>query len=174
LYETALVTTDPFFANQSPYFYSVMVPSGAVTTIPGVLSEPIQFGDILLHGVDVAETAVSGQPLTVTLTWQTLTPQQRPLTAFVHLLQPDAGSASLVAQHDGIPCSDTEPVSHWRTNELILDEHIVDLPVEMENGRYLIGVGLYDTETFERLPVVDNEVDIRFGEAIIGAIDIQP
>ncbi|KAA3660953.1 MAG: hypothetical protein DWQ04_17875, partial [Chloroflexi bacterium] len=175
LYDSEQVTTNPFFANQEPYFFNVHVPSGADVTIAGELVEPIQFGDILLRGVDVGETAVRGQPLAVTLIWQSTAPVSQPLTAFVHLLHPDDADNPLVAQHDGIPCNGTEPVSQWRADELVFDEHVLLLAEDgVENGRYLIGVGFYHSETFERIPAAGNNVNVQFGEAIVGTIDVQP
>ena len=69
---------------------------------------------------------------------------------FVHLH--DAQSGALIAQHDTVPREWTYPTSWWETGEVVSDE--IGLSLEgVPTGVYHIGVGVYDPDTLERLPV---------------------
>ena len=84
--------------------------------------------------------------------------------------RPAASDAPLKAQHDGVPCDATEPTWHWQTGEYILDEHSLTVPADTSPGEYLLGVGLYDADTLERLPPTGEDLNVRWNEAILGSI----
>jgi hypothetical protein len=44
----------------------------------------------------------------------------------------------------------------WETGELIDDSYTFVVPTDMTNGRYPIWIGLYNAETFARLPLTVN------------------
>jgi len=77
-----------------------------------------------------------------------------------------------VAQHDSPPCEGSEPIRHWQNGEYILDEHTLLLPSDLPSGEYLLGVGLYDSDTLERLPPIGKDLLIRWDEAIVHTITI--
>ncbi|MCX7681254.1 MAG: hypothetical protein N2508_04705, partial [Anaerolineae bacterium] len=166
---------DPLFGDGAPYFVHFFVPAGTEANIPGELHTPIMYRPVLLHGVYLHETTVrAGQALTVTLTWGILEPTPNDYTVFVHLLEEssEAAASPLKAQHDSPPCNGTEPTWRWRPGEYILDEHVLQLPAELSAGAYLIGVGLYDSRTLERVPLTTPDVFTRWGEAIVGYITV--
>jgi len=175
LFPSGYRTTDPIFEEADPYFVDFLIPPGTEVPVPGRLPAPITYQDIALHGVHVDQTTVTpGQALTVTLTWETLRPIAANYTAFVHLLdgEIEATESPLKAQHDGTPCNEAEPTWHWRSSEYVLDEHKLAVPGDLPAGEYLLGVGLYDADTLQRLPPAGEVLDVRWDEAIVGSIKV--
>jgi len=174
LFPSGCQTADPIFDDGAPYFVNFIIPPGE-TPILGELPSPITYQGIALHGVYVPQTDVSpGQMLTVTLTWESLEQTTENYTVFVHLLDgtPQAAESPLAAQHDGPPCHAAEPTRRWRPGEYILDEHTLLVPTDLPGGEYLLGVGLYDSNTLERLPPLGKDLLIRWDEAIVHTITI--
>jgi hypothetical protein len=173
LFPSGYRTIDPLFDDGAPYFVSFYVSPGTDVPVPGRLPSPIAYGDILLDGVRLSRTIVSaGHPLTVTLAWTVERPVPDSATVFVHVLdgKPEAAEAPLKAQHDGLPCYAAEPTYHWQPGEYVLDEHVLETPPDLSPGEYLLGVGLYDAHTLERIPPAGNSLNLRWGEAIVGSI----
>ncbi len=174
LFPSGHQTTDPLFEDEAPYFVNFFVPRGAKVPVVGKLPAPIRYQNlILLHGVQGPQKTLSpGQSFTVTLTWEIIKPTTNNYVVFVHLLdgRPAASDAPLKAQHDGVPCDATEPTWHWQTGEYILDEHSLTVPADTSPGEYLLGVGLYDADTLERLPPTGEDLNVRWNEAILGSI----
>jgi hypothetical protein len=152
-----------------------VIPPATAVPVLGRLPDPIIYQDIQLHGVHVAEpTVVAGQALTITLTWEALQPTSHNYTVFVHLLDgsPEAAQDPLKAQHDGLPCDGAEPTWHWEPSEFILDEHVLAIPADRPAGKYLLGVGLYDADTLQRLPPAGESLRVGWDEALVGTITV--
>jgi hypothetical protein len=131
---------------------------------------PLQarFGDgIELTGVDVG-TPMYGRVLTYTLHWQALAPISQNYTVFAHLLD---AAGNLRAQQDTMPHNGQYPTSLWSSGETILDPHILHFPSELEPGQYTVRVGLYDSQTGQRLLVKNESQD--FAE-LPGPVTITP
>lgn len=106
-----------------------------------------RFGDgIALAGVDVAITA---DALAVTLTWRSLQAVPVSYDVFVHLLTEDG---RLIAQTDGKPLGGVAPTTRWRAGDVIVDPRVMALPADLPSGTYRLTAGLYERETFVRLP----------------------
>ena len=175
LFPSGQQATDPLFDGDAPYFVDYTIPPGTRIPVPGNLPASITYQDVVLHGVHVAQPTVSaGQSLTITLTWETLKPVSGNYVAFVHLLDggPEAGQNPLKAQHDGLPCDGAEPTWRWQPGEYVLDEHVLTVPPDLPAGEYLLGVGLYDADTLQRLPPASKALETRWGEAIVGTITV--
>jgi hypothetical protein len=99
--------------------------------------------------------------LIITLYWKALREMDISYTVFNHLLDPD-GSA--FAYHDGIPAEGGYPTTLWITGEVVTDRHEIDLPEGLSPGIYEWEVGLYVSETGDRLAVPG---------AVDGAIHLQ-
>jgi len=114
-----------------------------------------QFGpSVELTGYDLREAIrAPGSPLEVTLHWFALQTPDRNYHSFVHLL--DAGGA-IVAQHDGPPGEGEQPTLGWLPGEYVTDTHLLQLPTNLPDGTYRLGVGLYDPST-----------DLRLGERVL-------
>ncbi|MCJ7668871.1 MAG: glycosyltransferase family 39 protein [Anaerolineae bacterium] len=143
-----------------------------VTSQPRAV-EPLQinFGDeILLSGYDL-DTAVlkPGDELRVTLYWQPLDRLKKDYVIFVHLL--DKGS-KVIAQDDVKPMGGLYPTIYWQEGEVIPDQHLLRLSPDLPPGRHLIEVGIYSSETEERLAVIDQEGKIRDDKVVLGYVKV--
>ncbi len=92
------------------------------------------------------DTGSSTDSMTLTLYWQSLAPFDRDYTVFVHALD---ASGKTFAQADQQPQHGNYPTSFWDVGEQIRDDYSLALPP----GNYRIEIGLYLTDTGERLPI---------------------
>ena len=128
------------------------VEPGATPSIPAdaELPRPPTFGpgrEVELAG---AKVVADGARLHVFLWWRVHEPPGGDYKVFVQLL--DQGRR-LQASGDDFPRSGAMPTGYWRSGDLIVDEHEIQLPENLPPGDYHIGVGLYDSE--QRLPAWD-------------------
>ncbi len=123
------------------------------------------FGDsIRLAGMALPETATAGKVMTATLVWESLQPTGTDLNTAVHVVS--AGDVT-VAQGDGPPIGGSYPTDHWRTGELVISDHAIDLPYDAAAGRALIRVGWYDWRTAEALSAPDGSTLVTVGSVEI-------
>lgn len=126
----------------------------ASETIQATIGDDIQLVDTLLIGLAVTPGApVIAQPggtVDVGVTWQTRAAPGRHLTTLVHLLDADG---ALVAQGDAPPLSGDYPTTLWQAGERFGDRYAVTLPADVTPGTYTVWIGMYDSETVERLPL---------------------
>lgn len=108
------------------------------------------FGPIRLRGYRLEGEGVPGKDLALTLIWQATEQPTENLKVFVHLLDADGKP---VAQSDGIPVGGARPTDGWRPSEVIQDERRIRLPAALPAGTYGLGVGLYDANSGQRMPV---------------------
>lgn len=120
---------------------------------------------IVLRGVSPGKiNAVPGEPLSLTLYWQTEVKTKEPVTAFIHILD---SNGSIVAQADRWPGG--VPSNIWSQDQVIIDEYHLTLPEDMAPGDYRIVTGLYTASNGKRLRAFDNS-----GENIDGDLFILP
>ena len=88
----------------------------------------------------------------------------RDYTLFVHVVRADG---SLAAQFDGGPRGGLFPTGFWDDGAVVQDEVLLDLPPDLESGRYSVLIGWYNQETGERLlarsggePVTNNAFEL--------------
>ncbi|HEY85447.1 MAG TPA: hypothetical protein G4N96_10095 [Chloroflexi bacterium] len=135
-----------------------------ITMISAGYSEPIEtiavpveanFGrQIALRGYNITSTSLlPGQPLTLTLHWQTLNPMIKSYTTFVHLLDPEGNT---VAQADVLPGQGAWLTNTWKSNEWISDQIQLTLPVTLKAGQYRLLIGWYSVETGQRIPLIND------------------
>ena len=104
------------------------------------------FGDEMsLIGAQVNRT--EGE-IEVVVDWQVLREGARPLTVFIHLYDK---MGTLIAQHDSPPAQGFIPWSLWQTGDIITDRHTIPLITPLAVGDYRLAVGLYDSNSGERL-----------------------
>jgi len=82
--------------------------------------------------------------------WRVEEPPSMPLKIFVHLL---GESAAPIAQHDGLG----SPPHGWASGDLIVQKHIIHLPADLPPGQYPFQMGVYETATGVRLPVLTTD-----------------
>jgi len=80
--------------------------------------------------------------------WRVETPSSATLKVFVHLVN-DVGE--VVAQHDGLG----SPPGSWGSGDLIVQHHLIPLPVNLPTGLYTPVLGLYETQGLKPRLTVD-------------------
>lgn len=95
--------------------------------------------------------------LGITLFWKPTATPTGDYTIFVHLVGEDG---TRLAQVDYRPFDGLYPTSWWLSGDVIWETRYLDLPEEIPSQNYTLWVGMYNLETLERLPVLDeNAVD---------------
>jgi hypothetical protein len=112
----------------------------------------INFDDKLaLVGFELERrTLRPGERLQVTLWWEVLAAMAQDYVVFVHLLLPPE---TVWAQQDQMPQAGAARTSTWQVGDRVEDTYILTLPADAPAGVYRIEVGVYDKDTFARLPV---------------------
>ncbi|UCG23148.1 MAG: glycosyltransferase family 39 protein [Chloroflexota bacterium] len=109
---------------------------------------PIRLGDIIeLLGFEIVRPhGGDGYQLTVASYWRIVQPSDRPLAFFLHMLDRDGG---IVAQHDGVSIT----ADSWQAGDLLIQLHPLALPQDAVESSDWLQLGLYDTETMDRIAV---------------------
>ncbi len=133
---------------------------------------PASFTDqIDLLGYNLSDRQLaSGESLNLTLYWS---PRGRPThdyTVFVHLLD---SSGQLRGQADSPPMAGKYPTSVWDAGEVIADSHTLSLAPDLPAGEYKIAIGLYDPETGQRVPIVDEDGQVSGDHVIIYGLALE-
>jgi len=123
----------------------------------------VNFGDLITFGgAELGEIDLStGQPLKITLLWQATKPIPQLYTTIVHVVD-DTGQ--IWGQVDRQPGDGRWPTTGWEKGEWIIDSFELSVKPDTPPGTYSVLVGVYDSQTFERLPVqagVDNATVIE-------------
>jgi hypothetical protein len=112
-------------------------------------------GDLIrLLGYDLTPLE-AGEPLSVTLYWQSLQETSVDYRVFLHLR--DAEGGGLVAQADQMPRTGDYPTSLWVADEVVTDTHALNVPPDLPAGNYHLVVGFYRPTSGEHLRVGDGE-----------------
>jgi len=143
-----------------------------VASQPGAI-EPLQVNfshEILLSGYNL-DTAVlkPGDELRVTLYWRPLVRLKEEHVIFVHLLDRES---KIIAQDDAKPMRGLYPTIYWQEGELIPDQHLLRLSPDLAPGRYLMEIGLYLSESGERLTVIDQEGKIIDDKVVLDYVKV--
>jgi hypothetical protein len=110
-----------------------------------------QFGtslDLLGFTVDPA-VGKPGQPVTLTLYWETRAPLAINYSSFVHFLDP---TGRTVAGADNVHVADF-PTTRWRLGAYARDIHRMALPFGLVPASYRVEIGVYDRATGTQLSV---------------------
>ena len=108
-------------------------------------------GQIALAGYDLL---LSGETISLTLYWRTMSPPSVSLKRFVHALD---RNGQIVAQSDDTPENGGIPMPFWRSGEYVPDKVVLQIP----EGQDVVSlhVGFYVPETGERLSVAGDGAD---------------
>jgi len=122
-------------------------------TIP--TRQRVHFGEnLLLLGYRVPEEPFRpGDTLAFTLYWTADAPAENYWSVFTHLRAPDG---SLAGQHDKVPYGGLYPPTRWWPGQIVDDDYVITIPEDAPAGDYRIAVGMYDWQTGERLPLLDD------------------
>jgi hypothetical protein len=121
----------------------------------------------LLHA-QLAPTSSQGE-LGIDLTWRVLAPPKNDDTVFLHVLHP---SGEYMQGKDGDPVGALLPMGSWRRGWLVTDRREIPLQ-ELESGKYLVTIGVYNRVTGERYAVQRNDGQpLRFGELLVRTVSV--
>lgn len=121
------------------------LPQG-VTPVSAFLNNEIELVGYKLIDLSVAPRETFG----LTLYWRTLDPPADNYTVFVHVVGPDQ---VMRGQWDSVPVQGSLPTSGWLPGEIIEDHYEVPMEKDAPPWKYDIFVGMYNTQTGQRLPV---------------------
>jgi hypothetical protein len=108
---------------------------------------------VLFLGYDLDATSVRpDDTLHLTLYWQALAEMDESYTVFTHLLDENN---RIWGQKDNMPRDGTLPTICWVKDEIIVDEYDIPIPSHAPPGQYMIEVGMYQAETGQRLPIIN-------------------
>ena len=112
----------------------------------------------------------SGKDAWVTLQWEALNPLSRDYKAAVYLLD---GRGRVLGQMDKIMLSnDLHLTSEWQVGQAEIDYYILPSPPATPPGEYYIEVAVYDSQTMQRLPTLDEEGEMRGQSFRAGTIQV--
>ncbi len=126
---------------------------------------------VTLLGYDLEpEVARPGETIRLTLYWRAEQPMARSYAVFSHLLDAEE---RIVAQHDGLPANWTRPTTGWLPGQVVTDVHEWVIEAGTPPGpAYLPEVGLYDSETNIRLPVLNASGQIVGDRVLLTPVSI--
>jgi hypothetical protein len=129
---------------------------------------PVDFGhNVKLLGYQVEKPSLRpGKTLNVTTYWQVIDQPPPFLTTFVHLLD---SAGQIVAQTDrqSVLADTLQP------GDVFMQLHSIDLPAELQSGPYRLSIGLYSSETGQRLPLYEGAT-LRGDHLSLQPITIKP
>jgi 4-amino-4-deoxy-L-arabinose transferase-like glycosyltransferase len=126
-----------------------------ITSVPPELPLAANFDDLLtLHQAQAS--LLDPQTLQVDLIWSANNPPSQPLAVFIHV----TSSEGNIAQNDAPPGSGNWPANWWRPGLFLHDRHTILLPGPFDPARHQILMGIYDTQTGLRLPILNTSNEI--------------
>lgn len=131
------------------------------------------FGDkVRLLGYHVETSARIGGHVEVTLHWQADSEMKETYKAFLHVYDE---SGALVAQRDRLPGFGARPTSVWKEGEVVSDRYRIPIERKIPQGTYLVGTGLYDAGSAQRLVAVGPDGErLDQDRVILGRVEITP
>jgi len=106
-------------------------------------------------GYDLSSGEIkAGDMLTLTLYWKALVEMDTSYTVFVHILDSEN---KVRGQRDSLPGGGTLPTTGWLANEVIADQYQAPVQPDAPSGQYVIEIGMYQAETGQRLPVINQK-----------------
>jgi hypothetical protein len=124
-----------------------------------------------LAGYTMATTTLSpGNPLSMTLFWQTQREIEASYAVFIHLVD---GQGQIAAQRDSVPVHGSRPTTSWRTDEVLIDQHDLFVGAEVEKGEYQLWVGLYDPDSGERPLAIKDGLTVPEGRIFLDYITVK-
>ena len=107
---------------------------------------------IAFRGYACSEAVEEGKDLHLSLYWLAERPVHADYKVFVHLV---GAGETIIAQSDSEPEGARRRTNTWQAGQMVLDDHVLEVPDDTPAGDYRLYVGMYDPTTMQRLPVVD-------------------
>jgi 4-amino-4-deoxy-L-arabinose transferase-like glycosyltransferase len=95
--------------------------------------------------------AKPGEDVRLTLYWKALAEQTENYKVFAHLID---DNGKVWGQHDDYPTFGSHPMTDWQRDEIVEDHIRIEVPANLPPGVYHVFVGMYDSSTGERLPLL--------------------
>lgn len=145
----------------------------AVTLLPTSFPARIPFGDeIFLRRFSLADKPYAGGDIIpLGLTWVASKAPSTNYKVFAHLVDTQG---NLVAQHDGEPQNGFRPTADWQPGEEVEDKIGILLPPGLPPGEYSIVIGLYRSDTGERLKLKDGTDALTLGSLTVDKRIVSP
>ena len=102
-----------------------------------------------------------GATVRLNVLWQALKPLDEDYTVFVHAVD---GEGTIWGQRDTEPQEGEYPTTEWRLGEIVQDRYELQIDVAGPREGYQLVVGLYDSETEERLRLPDGTTEVILRE----------
>ncbi|MBN1486788.1 MAG: hypothetical protein JW981_04050, partial [Anaerolineae bacterium] len=119
-----------------------------------------------LIGFEVSGAAMQpGDTFTVTLYWEAQAPVDLDYTVFVHLASKADGQ--VYAQSDMVPQGGAAPTTSWVAGQIIQDTYTLTIPGTVEEGEYVLSVGLYDVGTGTRATLYGEDGAMLEGNMVL-------
>ena len=134
--------------------------SGPIFELDGPSAAPniqheldLRFGDaIRLTGYSLGRTeARPGEGVLLTLYWQADSPLEIGYSVFTQII--DMADYHKAGQRDGEPVCNQLPTDDWLPGDTIVDRYYIPIFADAPPGVYRLLVGMYDSETSERLDI---------------------
>lgn len=135
-----------------------LVPQGTVVALrvsngPRIVLNAVLADQIELEACEPEAIKLrAGSTLLLTLYWRALRDIEADYVVFVHLAETDG---DILAQKDNPPQGGTRPTSLWAQGEQVADLYELVIPSNAPAGAYWLKIGLYSSNSMQRLPVVD-------------------
>jgi hypothetical protein len=133
----------------------------------GAIQLPIDFGHAVeLLGYQVESPIKAGKPLNMKTYWKATGALPKFLTVFVHVMDQNG---QIVAQLD----RESVLADTLQPGDVFMQLHSIDLPADLPPGSYRLALGLYASDSGQRLPLY--EVDaLRGDRVLLQAVAIEP
>jgi hypothetical protein len=139
---------------------------------PDAAAPPLaQIGDdiLLTQAQIVSPSAKPGDEIVIGVQWQVKNAPGADYTTLIHLAE--AGQPPF-ATGDNQPLAGQYPTRVWAAGEVIDDQYTLLIPADLENGRYPIWLGMYNSDTIERLPLTVNGDRQQNDVFLVGYLEI--
>jgi len=144
-------------------------PRGDIDTWAQRIPYPVNFGGVVaLVGVDLSDRIVNTahDGVNIQLYFEPLVSDtDAPLAVFVHMAR---ANGRVHAQRDFLGV----PTTQWQTGLVFIQDNFV-IAGETRAGNYMISVGVYNTATGERLPVLDSSGQPVADRVLINRVRVQ-
>jgi hypothetical protein len=118
----------------------------------------VNLGDkVQLLGYNIESGFRPGDNIHLTLFWQCLEEVEQSYTVFTHLVDE---KQNIWGQKDNPPVDGFYPTTKWEVGEIVRDQYDLVIPSDAPSGEYRLNVGMYRTETGERLNVLKDGVPL--------------
>jgi 4-amino-4-deoxy-L-arabinose transferase-like glycosyltransferase len=128
-----------------------------------------EWADLL--GADVPDQVVAGDTMSLVLYWEPITAFSSKYVVFVHI---EVEGEQIWGQSNSTPVCGSLPTTDWEPGKIVVDGHILQVDPDTPAGEYPVMVGLYDSQTGERLPISGSSAN-QWGNAInLGTVEVLP